>query len=335
MRLMSWWLCVLLGLQQAAVKDPPAQQQPPTFSVSVDLVKIPVSVFDEKGTVVHDLKPGDFRIYEDGQRQEIRSIGLDTSPVCSVLVIDTSATVEDEMKEIKEAAEEFNKALSSDDRISIVTFDDRARVVLDWTSDHKQVRKVIRKLKPGVRTALYDAMYLAAADQLRDIDGRKAIILLTDGLNNQSDATFQQASLAIVQSQATLYVVSKTAIVRQAAKKQRRVVMLTDIYRRLFGEDDYIEQFFQRIEKEMTDLAESTGGRCYFPADYSQIPGAYSKVAQDLKSKYFLTYVSNQEKKPNSYHKIDLHYLFPASKLNYRQGYYFRPEMTVRRARYY
>lgn len=334
MLLMSWLLCVLLGLQQPAAQEPSAQQ-PPTFSVSVDLVKIPVSVFDEKGAVVHDLRPGDFRVYEDGRRQEIRSIGLDTNPVYAVLVIDTSATVEDEMKEIKEAAEEFNAALSSGDLISIVTFDDRARVAIDWTSDRKQVRKVIRKLKPGVRTALYDAMYLAAADQFKDIDGRKAIILLTDGLNNQSEATFQQASLAIVQSQATLYVVSKTAIVRQAAKKQRRVVMLTDIYRRMFGEDDYIEQFFQRIEKEMTDLAESTGGRCYFPADYSQIPGAYSNVAKDLKSKYFLTYVSNHEKKPNSYQKIDLEYLLRASKLNYRKGYYHQPEMTVRRTRFY
>lgn len=334
MLLMSWLLCIFLGLQQPAVQEPAAQQLP-TFSVSVDLVKIPVSVFDEKGEVVHDLRPGDFRVYEDGQRQEIRSIGLDTSPVYAVLVIDTSATVEDEMKEIKEAAEEFNAALSSEDRISIVTFDDRARVALGWTSDRKQVRKVIRKLKPGVRTALYDAMYLAATDQLKGIDGRKAIVLLTDGLNNQSEATFQQASLAIVQSQAALYVVSKTAIVRQAAKKQRRVVMLTDIYRRMFGEDDYIEQFFQRIEKEMTDLADSTGGRCYFPAEYSQIPGAYSNVAKDLKSKYFLTYVSNQQKKPNSYHQIDLRYLLPASKLNYRKGYYHQPEMTTRPARYY
>ncbi|MBM3791941.1 MAG: VWA domain-containing protein, partial [Acidobacteria bacterium] len=275
---------------------------------------------------IHDLRPGDFRLYEDGIRQEIRSIGLDTNPVSAVLVIDTSATVEKELDKIKEAAEKFAAALSPDDRISVITFDDEVKRVLDWTSDHKQVRRSLRKLQPGIRTALYDAMFTAAGDQLKSIDGRKAIILLTDGLNNQSRVTFREAALAITQSQATLYVVSKTVMVRQAARTQRRVVMLTDIYRKMFGEENYIDRFFEKIEAEMSDLAESTGGRCFFPMDYKQIPGAYEDVARDLKSKYYLTYISNQQKADNSYHRIELQYLQPAGAVNFRRGYFFRPD---------
>jgi VWFA-related protein len=315
-------LCSFISLQAVPQAAP---EQQPTFSVSVDLVKIPLSVFDEKGALVHDLRPGDFRVFEDGVRQEIRSVGVDHNPVSVVLLLDTSATVEQELKAIKQAAEDFAGALSPEDRISIITFDDEVKLIQDWTSDKKQVRRALRKLDSGLRTALYDAMFMAAEEQLKGIEGRKAIILLTDGLNNQSSVSFHDAKLAITQSQTTLYVVSKTAIVRQAASKQRRVIWLNDIYRRMFGDSNYIDEFFKRIERQMTDLAESTGGRCFYPINYDQIPGAYADVAHDLKSKYYLTYVSNQQKARNSYHRIELDYLLPSSKLNYRQGYYHQP----------
>jgi hypothetical protein len=102
--------------------------------------------------------------------------------------------------------------------------------------------------------------------------------------------------------------------------------MLTDIYKRLFGSDEnYIEEFFKKREAEMTSLAERTGGRCFFPADYDHIRGVYEDVARELKSKYYLTYVSNQRLLPNSYHRISLEYLEPASKVIYRKGYYYQP----------
>jgi len=325
MMVLTVMLSALIGFQQAAGQAA-VEQQSSTFSVSVDLVKIPLSVVDEQRALIHDLHPRDFRLYEDGIRQEIRSIGIDANPVSAVLLLDTSATVEKELDNIKDAARTFTDALAPKDRISIITFNDRAKLALDWTSDHKAVRKAIGKLRSGGRTALYDAMVMAANSQLGKVEGRRAIILLTDGLNNQSYMTFRQAALAITQSQATLYVVSKTIMMRQEARTQRRVVMLSDIYRRMFGEHDYIEQFFGRIETELTELAESTGGRCYFPADYDQIPGAYADAARDLRSQYFLTYVSNQKKAPNSYHRIELEYIRSSSTLNYRRGYYFEPE---------
>jgi VWFA-related protein len=324
-------LGVAIGLQAAA---PPPAGQEATISVSVDLIKIPLSVFDPDGALIRDLRPGDFRIFEDGVRQEIRSIGLDRNPVSAVLVLDTSATVEKELKAIKKAAEDFAAALSAEDRISIISFDDEVKLILDWTSDKNQVRKSLRKLDSGLRTALYDAMFIAATRQLKDVEGRKAIILLTDGLNNQSSVGFHEASLAIVHSQAALYVVSKTAIVRQEAGKQRRVMWLNEIYRRMFGESNYIDEFFSKIEKQMSDLAESTGGRCFFPSGYDRIPEAYADVAHDLKSKYFLTYISNQQKTRNSYHRIELDYLQPFSKLNYRQGYYHQPNLSGLPIRY-
>ncbi len=307
------------------------QDTAPAFSVSVNLVKIPISVFDDSGNMVADLRVSDFRVWEDQAAQEIRSFGMDTTPVSAVVLLDISTSSKDELKKIKDAAEEFAESLSPGDRISILTFDDEANQALDWTNDMRKVRRALKRIKTGFRSSLHDAMFLAAQDQLKGIEGRKAIILLTDCLNNESRVSFQEASLAVVQSQASLYVVSKTAMVRQQAKQERRVVMLEDIYKRLFGgNEDYIDEFFRKREAAMTDLAEKTGGRCFFPADYNNIKHVYAEVARELKSKYYLTYVSNQNLLPDSYHRISVEYLPPSSKISYRKGYYYLPRPVSR-----
>jgi Ca-activated chloride channel homolog len=316
---------VLIGLFAVQALKP-ADQNPggkSDFSVSVNLVKIPISVFNESGDLVTDLWKQDFRVWEDQAPQEIRSFGLDKNPVSVVLLLDTSETEKSDLKKVKKAAEEFAAALDPGDQISLITFDDEVYRVLDWTSDIKKFRKALGKIQTGLRTALYDAMYLAAADQLKGVEGRKAIILLTDCLNNQSIVDMQDAARSIVQSQASLYVVSRMEMVREQAKSEHRVVMLSDIYKRMFGDDNYIEEFFNRKEAEMTELSEKTGGRCFFLTDYDQIKNIYSEVAHELKSTYFLTYVSNQNLRPDSYHRISIEYLKPSTSVIYRKGYYY------------
>lgn len=316
---------LLLLLSTGAVR--PAVQDENKFSVSVNLIKIPISVFDTAGNLVTDLKREDFRVWEDQSAQQIRSFGMDVNPVSVVLLLDTSGSEKSELKKIKEAAENFAEALSRSDRISIITFDDEISLLLDWTDDIKKVRRALGKIRPGLRTSLYDAMYVAASEQLKGVEGRKAIILLTDCLNNESIVDFKEASQTIAQSQASLYVVSKTVMVREQAKKEGRVVWLSGVYKRLFGSDEnYIDEFFKKKENEMAELAESTGGRCFFPVDYEQIKGVYENVARELKSKYYLTYISNQSLLPNSFHRISIEYLAPASKVIYRKGYYHQPE---------
>ncbi|MBN1571123.1 MAG: VWA domain-containing protein [Acidobacteria bacterium] len=314
-----------------AAQSRPANQEnrtAPVISVSVNLVKVPISVFDETGNLVSDLRREDFRVWEDQVPQQIRSFGVDSNPVSVVLLLDTSMSGKSELKKIKEAATEFAEALSREDRISIIGFDDEVYRALDWTNEIKKVRKALGKLRPGIRTALYDAMYYAAAEQLGGIEGRKAVILLTDCLNNESRVGFRDASLAVVQSQASLYVVSKTAIVREQAMKERRVRMIADILKRMYGDDeDYVGEFFKKRESEMSELSEKTGGRCFFPKDYNALKNIYTDVARELKSKYYITYVSNQNLQPDSYHRISIEYLESASKIIYRKGYYHQPQL--------
>jgi Ca-activated chloride channel homolog len=321
-------LIILLAAQsRPAIQD----SNTPIISVSVNLVKVPVSIFDGEGNLVSNLRSEDFRVWEDQVPQQIRSFGVDRNPVSVVLLLDTSSSSKTELKSIKEAAEDFADALSQDDRISIVGFGDEVYRALDWTDNMKKVRKALRRLRSGGRTALYDAMYYAANDQLGEIDGRKAIILLTDCLNNESSVSFYEASRTVVQSQASLYVVSKTDLVMEQARKERRVRMIADMLKRLYGDDeDFIGEYFKKRETEMTDLSEKTGGRCFFPTDYNRLSNIYVAVARELKSKYYLTYVSNQKLEPNSYHRISIEYMEPTSKIIYRRGYYYLPQPIFR-----
>jgi Ca-activated chloride channel homolog len=323
------WLVLAILTGAFAMPSRPATQDSNSlnFSIAVNLVKVPISIFDERGNLTGNLRREDFRILEDQVPQEIRSFGVDTNPISVVLVLDTSASEKSELKKIREAAEEFAGALSPEDRVSLLTFDDEVRLELDWTNSQKTLRKALAKIHTGLRTALYDAMYLAAGEQLKGVDGRKAIILFTDCVNNESAVDFRNASLSIMQSQASLYVVSKTVMAREEAKHERRVIMLTDIYKRLFGnEENYIDEFFKKRESEMTALAEETGGRCFFPADYNHVKNVYSEIARELKSKYYLTYISNQHLPPDSLHKIAIEHLAPATKILYRKSYYYQPQ---------
>jgi Ca-activated chloride channel homolog len=327
------WIATAVLLLLVAAQSRPATQDTntPIISVSVNLVKVPFSVFDLKGSLVSDLRKEDFRVWEDQAPQQIRSFGLDMNPVSVVLMLDTSMSGKSELRKIIAAAENFAEALSREDRISVIAFNDEVYRALDWTDDTGKVRKALGKLRPGVRTALYDAMYYAANEQFKGIEGRKAIILLTDCVNNQSRVSFRDASLSIVQSQASLYVVSKTAIVKEQAKRERRVIMISDILKKLFGEDeDYIDEFFRKREGEMSDLSEKTGGRCFFLTDYRYLKDIYAEVARELKSKYYMTYVSNQVLLPDSYHAISIEYLEPATKVVYRKGYYHQPQPVQR-----
>ena len=298
------------------------------FSVSTNLVRVPVSVFDERGLMTENLRKEDFLLWENQAQQEIRSLSVDVKAISVLLVLDTSPSSKSELAKIKNAAEAFAGKLGKEDRISIITFDENVKLILDWTSDTKRVKRALSGVKPGLRTALYDAMYLAASEQMRGIEGQSAIILLTDCLNNHSRIGFEEAARAVAKSQASFYLISKTTMVREQARQERRVLIVEDIYKRMFGEEmNYVDEFFNKREKEMTDLAEKTGGRVFFPTDYNSIRNVYTEIARELKNKYYLTYVSNQDLAPDSWHRIAVEYMRPASEVMYRKGYYYLPEI--------
>jgi Mg-chelatase subunit ChlD len=166
------------------------QQDVETLKIDTDLVTVPVIATDTTGNYVPDLRQEDFNIAEDGVKQEVAFFGKVAAPFHVVLMLDTSASTQDKLRLIQQAANVFVDQLQSADRVKVISFDDEVRDRNEFTSDRAILSAAINGTRPGKGTKVYDAMDLAL-DTVRKIQGRKAIVIFTDGVDWHSDrATF-------------------------------------------------------------------------------------------------------------------------------------------------
>jgi len=172
---------------------PIEEQQVETLKINTNLVTVPVIATTIEGNYVPDLKKEEFTVIEDGQPQEIAFFAAVSAPFHVVLLIDTSASTEDKLGAIRRAATAFLDQLQSADRVKIISFDNEVKELIDFTSDRTALKNAIYKTEAGRGTKLYDAFELAL-DSIRPIQGRKAIVLFTDGVDLRSDnATFESS----------------------------------------------------------------------------------------------------------------------------------------------
>lgn len=153
--------------------------------VETTLISIPVSVMDRDGKYIPNLTKDDFHVWEDGVEQRVAYFASTEKPFTVALVIDTSASTRYKIEEIQDAAIAFVNQLRPDDKVMVVSFDDKIRVSQP-TSDRSLLRDKIRETKIGSGTRLYDAMDQVINQELRHIEGRKAIVLFTDGVDTTS-----------------------------------------------------------------------------------------------------------------------------------------------------
>ncbi len=160
------------------------------ISVNTTLVTMPVSVRDRDGKFIPNLAKEDFRIYEDNVEQQVAYFAATEKPFTVALVIDTSGSTRSRIGEIQDAAIAFVEQLRPEDRVMIVTFDDQITVLSHPTNDRRALRDSIRRARAGSGTRLYDAVDLVINTHLKRVEGRKAVVLFTDGV----DTTSKQAS---------------------------------------------------------------------------------------------------------------------------------------------
>jgi VWFA-related protein len=153
--------------------------------VETTLVSIPVSVMDRDGKYIPDLTKDDFHVWEDGVEQKVAYFASTEKPFTVALMIDTSGSTRFKLGEIQEAAIAFVDQLRADDRVMVISFSDKIRVT-PATSDHSALRDTIRRTEPGSGTRLYDAVDQVINKELSHVEGRKAIVLFTDGVDTTS-----------------------------------------------------------------------------------------------------------------------------------------------------
>ncbi|MDX2030980.1 MAG: VWA domain-containing protein [Blastocatellia bacterium] len=188
----------IVGLGQTRPAEtqppPPQQQKDPSIKIGTNLVNVPVIVTDRYGRFITGLNRGDFAIREEGLPQKIEDFSASEAPFTVALLIDTSRSTQNKLAAIRKAALSFIKQLQPNDRVMIVTFDEKVQFISDFTSNRAELEKAVKSVRSSYLTSLYDAIHLTINDKMSRIPGRKAIVILTDGVDTASkSATFESA----------------------------------------------------------------------------------------------------------------------------------------------
>ena len=333
------FLLLISSLAQAQVSKQPNAAPSPTpdgdeidegdvISVSTSEVMLPVTVRDARGQLVTDLAREHFSVYEDGRLQPLSDLALRRVPVDVVLMVDASSSAAANLPDFQRAVEGFASKLAPEDRISLIKFDDRIELVQDWTQSRLQLRRSLRRIMPGVFTRFNDALLLAAREQLSQARGRHAVIVLTDGIDSgRGYSTLEAALRALLEAQATVYVVSNTEIERQKKREELDTLLASDGSAARFNElriGDLREglRVLDVSERNLAQLTAATGGRLYKPTSFDRLDETYREVAEELRHQYALYYTPLNKTRDGRFRRVRVETTTPSHKVSARIGYF-------------
>lgn len=271
--------------QKAATKAAPAAQNDQTpITVDVTRVNLLYTVTDKKGRFVSNLTRDDFEIIENKKPQKILEFTAETDlPLRLAILIDTSNSIRERFKFIQEAATDFITTVMrpGKDRALVVSFDTSPELVADLTDDQVAITKAVRELRPGGGTALYDAIFFSCRDKLMKDQPRekfrRAIVILSDGDDNQSRWTREQALEMAHKADVVIYTIS------------------TNI--------THLETSGDKVLKR---YAEETGGIAFFPFKAEDLGQSFENIANELRHQYNVFYRPDPLRTDGLYHPVDI-----------------------------
>lgn len=289
--------------------------------VETTLVTIPVSVFDRNGLYIPNLSQSDFKIFEDGKEQEIAYFGTSDKPFTVVLLLDTSPSTEYKIDEIRSAAVAFVDQLKPQDRVLVIEFDGNVHVLTETTSDRQLIYKGIRKADFGGGTALYDAVDFSLRKRLNQLDGRKAIVLFTDGVDTQSGKAGYDSTLALAEESDALVF----PIYYNTYFDNRRSIYSPypdPIWGSPYPPRGTTSEEYALGRRFLEELADYTGGRVFRP---ESTPGgltrAFEGIAEELRRQYQIGYVPTEEGTPGQRKQIKVRVDRPNLVIRARDSY--------------
>ncbi|MBL8151022.1 MAG: VWA domain-containing protein [Blastocatellia bacterium] len=288
--------------------------------VKTSEVLLTVTVQNQYGNLATGLSARDFIVIEDGSRQEITSFNVREAPINALLLLDASGSVFTEMKEIRSAAVKFVEQLRPDDKVAIIQFAEKVELIQNWTSNKADLKHAINwRYRPGEVTHLWDAVFLAAEEKMAQVDGRKAIIILTDCEDTESKVTKEQAYWATIKSGASVYVISKSQAL--ATKIRTEYGGFGGRIAGTKGQADLVIDRLLAAESSMNTFAVKTGGRLYAPIKPEELALAYVQIAEELKNQYIITYTPTNEKRDGSFRALRVAVTRPGLVVNVKEGY--------------
>ena len=290
----------IIDAQQQTQQPPP---QPPSFRSGVDVVSLNITVTDLDRGFVTDLQQDNFAVYEDGVRQHVNFFTRTQLPIALALLLDTSASMDEEMATAQEAAIGFSQRLRREDLAEVIDFDSRVEILQGFTDDVEELESAIRRTSAGGSTSLYNALYISLKDlskaPLREVDVRReAIIVLSDGEDTSSLVSFDEVLELAKRSETIIY-----SIGLQSENSRARTG---------FREADFV----------LRQLAQETGGRAFFPDDISELSEIYRQISDELSSQYSVGYISTNPLRNGQWRRIIVQVDRDAAAARTKQGYY-------------
>ena len=263
-----------------------ARPQAPVFGTGIEIINLSLSVTDARNNFVTDLGQRDFAVFEDGIRQELSLFTHEDLPISLVLLIDTSASMEEKLQTAQDAAIRFTKTLRQQDLAQVVQFNERATPLQLFTNDQAALEKAIRATEASGPTALHNALYVALKDLGRDKKAaelrRRAIVILSDGEDTASLVTDDQVLELAKKSEINIYAIS--------LRPQRT--------------QDRQRQAFSQAEYLLNALTRETGGRAYFPTSIGELDSVYDRIAEELRTLFSVGYVSANLRRDGKWRRI-------------------------------
>jgi VWFA-related protein len=264
-------------------------------------VLVEATVHDKTGRPISGLGKSGFILTEDGARQELQVVRPEALPATYVMLVDSSQSIARGVGFLRDAVTRFMKYLRPADRVLVVPFSRTLGVATGPTDDVETVLDAMLATKPGGGTAIYDAI-VATSEMIRKREGRHVLVLLSDGYDEHSSATRDDAIAAVQGSGATAYVIGIGGIAGISMKG----------------------------EALLKSFAEATGGRAFFPYRESELPVVHDKVASDVATRYVLTYTPTNQRVDGSWRSIRLVAADPSLMVRTKPGYYAPKPPPVR-----
>ena len=322
-----------------------------TVRVDTTLVSIPVSVMDRDGKFIPNLRKEDFRVWENGVEQQVAYFASTEKPFTVALMIDTSGSTKNRLWEIQDAAIAFVEQLRPDDRVMVVSFSDRIRVLSQPTSDRYAMRDAIRRTEPGSGTRLYDAVDLVINQHFNNIEGRKALVLFTDGVDTTSNrASYESTVRDAEELDALVYPVEYDTYGDMGGGgwpggggggRRQRGGVLDDLINIIVGGGVTVggggrgghgsgttREEYELGDRYLHDLARVTGARLY-NAEMQNLDYAFRAVAEELRRQYSLGYYPKNKPTAGERRGIRVRVSRPELVVRTRDSYVFQPNANA------
>ncbi|HZE62556.1 MAG TPA: VWA domain-containing protein [Pyrinomonadaceae bacterium] len=254
--------------------------------VSTNLITVPAEVMDRNGRYIGNLRKEDFRIFENGVEQELSYFAAVEQPFTVALLLDVSGSTQSRLEAIRGAANAFIKRLRPNDRLLLISFDGKINVLTEAVTLSELRTKRVRLDAVNDGTLLYDAVDVALNQKLAAIQGRKAIVLLTDGVDGGSKQSSLKHNLRDAEeSSAVIYTVQYNTLPELPARLSR--IVNTKVRSRM---ESKLTREYAVGSDYLRSLAEKTGGRIYSADNLSDVPAAFNAITEELGRQYSLGY---------------------------------------------